>query len=199
MQLIFSGGNYAVLEVFCEGAPTSLQMFIVLKNGEVHIWKFIRPGYEWRFVSKFNLSVSKNIQITSLCFDKKSKLLFWCERRTPTQCCVCNGKISADSGKSVLVNKSDLLHNCPPVQLFLVGPSGILLHPTANSPTGLTMYWSPVASRIQVYWCSVGFVCSYSSFPSFVAVVMLHYAVLYFTYALCPYYAMWGAWDFVEE
>ena len=139
-----------VLDVFCTGTPATLHMFIVLKNSEVHIWKFVRPSFEWQFVSKFHLSASKNVQVTSLCFDKRSKLVFWCERRTPTQCCVCKGRISLESGKDVILEKLDILHNCPPIQLFLVGPSGVLLHPTANSPAGLTMYWSITSSRIQV-------------------------------------------------
>lgn len=150
MNQLFPGQNNTVLEVFCIGAPMLLHMFIVLKSGKVLVWKFIRPSFEWHFVSKFSLSVSKNIQITSLCFDKKSNLLFWCERRTPTQCCVCSGKIKIDSGKDMLSEKSDILHNCPPVQMFLVGPSGVLLRPTANSPAGIAMYWSQASKRIQV-------------------------------------------------
>ena len=132
-------------------SATALFMFIVLKSAGVHVWKFVRPSFEWHFVTSFGLSVSKNVQVTSVCFDKKSKLLFWCERRTPTQCCVCKGKISLESIKDILVGKSDILHNCPPIHLFIVGSSGVLMHPTANSPLGLNLYWSSALNRIQVY------------------------------------------------
>ena len=149
-HIFFSGQKCVVLEVFCAGSATTLYMFIVLKSAGVHVWKFVQPSCEWHFVTKFELSASKSVQVTSVCFDRKSKLLFWCERRTPTQCCVCKGKISIESGKNFLVEKSDILHNCPPIHLYLVGSSGVLLHPTANSPAGLTMYWSSALNRIQV-------------------------------------------------
>ena len=125
-------------------------MFIVMKNAEVHVWKFVRPAFEWIFVSQLDLSSSKNIQIMSLNFDCKSRTLYWCERRTPTQCCVCRRTVSIDSEKEMLSKTSDILHNCPPVQLYIVGPSGVLLQPMANSPTGLTMYWSAASSQLQV-------------------------------------------------
>ena len=140
-----------VLDVFCAESANTLHMFIVLKSARVHVWRFLRPSFEWSFLTKVELSVSRNVQVTSVCFDRKSKLLFWCERRTPTQCFVCKGRISMEGGKNMIVEKADILHNCPPVHLFLVGSSGVLLHPTANSPAGLTMYWSAALNRIQVH------------------------------------------------
>jgi len=145
------GQRHIVLDVFCAESADALHMFIVLKSARVHVWRFVRPSFEWSFLTKFELSVSKNVQVTSVCFDRKSKLLFWCERRTSTQCFVCKGRISMVGGKDMIVEKADILHNCPPVHLFLVGSSGVLLHPTANSPAGLTMYWSSVLNRIQLH------------------------------------------------
>ena len=135
--------------MFCNGS-SPLYLFIVLKNAEICVWKFTYQDYEWHFVNKFNLSIGKNIQIMAICYDRKSKTLFWCERRTTTQCFVCRATISTETEKEILLHKSDILRNCPPMQLYQVGPCGVLLRPTANSPTGLTIYWTAAANRVQV-------------------------------------------------
>ncbi len=122
-----------------------------MKTTEVHVWKFTRSAYEWSFISKFNLSAGKNAQIISVCLDAKSKVLFWCERRTTTQCCVCKCELNVNQ-KDIFGKGADILQNCPPVQIFLAGSSSVLLRPTANSPIGLTMFWSAACGRIQV-WC----------------------------------------------
>eukprot|EP00794_Sanderia_malayensis_P008977 gene8977-9935_t len=139
----------AVAEVFSVGlAP--LFLFLVMKNAEVHIWKFVRPAFEWHFVSKAHLSIGKNLQLMSFCFDAKSKTLFWCERRTTTQCCVCKSTLSMNQ-KDMIGKMSVILHNCPPVQMSLAGNGSVLLKPTANSPAGLTLFWSAACERIQLH------------------------------------------------
>ena len=62
-----------VLDVFCAESANTLHIFIVLKSARVHVWRFLRPGFEWSFLTKVELSVSRNVQVTSTCFDRKSR------------------------------------------------------------------------------------------------------------------------------
>ena len=72
---LYLGQRHVVLDVFCAESANTLHIFIVLNSARVHVWRFLRPGFEWSFLTKVELSVSRNVLVTSACFDRKSKLL----------------------------------------------------------------------------------------------------------------------------
>ena len=97
----------------------------------------------------------KNSQVMSVCFSVKPGIIYWCERRTPTQCCVCKGVIQIKDDGLSMVDTSAILHNCRPVELFPVSYKGICLRPIGNIPPGMMLFWSQENCKLQV--CKVSF------------------------------------------
>jgi len=127
-------------------------VFVLLKNGSLIVWSFMKSTYEWKFVDNFSLCKGKGCQLTSYAFNGET--ITWCEKRTASQCCIVATDISITDMAVTIDNTHAVLHNCLPMLIYPMANSQFCLIPVAGRPAGLLLFWSHGNNEITVcIWC----------------------------------------------
>ncbi|XP_062508411.1 uncharacterized protein LOC134184681 [Corticium candelabrum] len=156
-------------------------LYLVHANGEVHLWKFKRPGYVWKQQATFHLASGSNVIVTSviLCSSLEHSFV-WCEERFDGEAerwMVCVRPLSSDS----TVNTKDdetirlwnsvgpatvVVHNCPSMSLYTL-KTGVWLMPCRwPAPKNLSMFYSFQSKSLKTFVWGHGHPAVNSTFSS---------------------------------
>ena len=124
-------------------------VLVLMKNGELVIWTFLKPAYQWKHLSIIPLCKGKGTQLVQCEYDNKAKLLVWCEKRSASQCCICTTQLCFGDRVTITSTKA-LLHNCLPMNIYMLSNSLFCLMPVLNKPPGLLLFWSAKTDAIKV-------------------------------------------------
>lgn len=138
-------------------------VFVVLKTGEVVIWMFRKPEYTWKLAKRYSLCKGRDSQIVSYAYDKHTRALLWCEKRSASQFCICKANLKFPEGSARNNNSSSpeqatvafedvkaILHNCLPMNIYALSHKVFIFLPVSNKPQGLFMFWSNETDKIVV-------------------------------------------------
>lgn len=151
-------GGGGVVDIFCMYRDHEY-VLVLLRNGEILVWSFLKPQYKWNYVCKLSLSKCRNCQVVSYVFDEEKNVLIWCEKRGSAYFYVLSVVITiSDSSPSQVELREckTILHNSLPMHIHLV-PDGCCLIPAANKPPGLMLFLSQDNELITVHLWNNGF------------------------------------------
>ena len=147
---MFISASYGILDIFLDNHIQEY-VFIVLKSGEVVIWSFLKPTYKWNHLSVVLLCKGKGSQLVHCVYDNNAKLFVWCEKRSASQCCICTARVTYSEDDDIVVTRTRaLLHNCLPMNIYLLSDSMFCFVPVLNKPPGLLLFWSVKTDALKV-------------------------------------------------
>ena len=121
--------------------------FILSKSGELIVWTFKRPSFEWNYETTISLCKGKGSRLLSYTYDTQNKLLVWCEKVMVSQCCICSTEFEFNEGFA-LRNTRQILHNCLPMSVYLLAQSTFCF--ISNILPGLMLFWCHSSGKITV-------------------------------------------------
>ena len=131
-----------MLDVF-GGESKPDHVFVVMKSGQLVIWKFDKPIYSWKHIVTLDLCKTRGPQLVSMAYDKKNWTLLWCEKRSASSCCICSATLIFNEDDTIVLSSiKPVLHNCLPMTVLMVRESTFCLKSTSNKPPGLMLFWS---------------------------------------------------------
>ena len=150
MFVCFILDSTGVFDIFHTMANRTEYLFILLKNGQVIVWTFRRPEYEWcKLQTEFWLFKSRESQLISYVYDNET--LLWCERRSTTQFCICKVSIAFKENAGVSFEETRaILHNCLPMNIYSLSHGYYTFIPVSNKTLGLFLFWSAKGGQITV-------------------------------------------------
>jgi len=125
-------------------------VFILFKNGQVNVWTFSKPKYEWTKLKELSLFKSKESQLVSYVYDDSKHLLVWCEKRSATQFCICKVHLNFVDGNVFFEETKAILHNCLPMNIYTLSKGNFTFLPVSNKTLGLFIFWSADNEQMTV-------------------------------------------------
>ena len=126
-------------------------VLVLMRTGDILVWSFVKPQYEWIFITKISLSKHRNCQVLSYAFNDAEGAIVWCEKRGSTLCYIFSALITIKEKNVVDISDAKtLLHNSLPMNIYLI-PDGCCLVPVANKPAGLLLFSSYHSDTITVH------------------------------------------------